>query len=686
MVPGERARALGAYVDVVIAHRATGPTLLRDIAAVLAAFGDDLDELIASEPALPVLAGRAGSVGGRPAARGGRGGDGRGGDVGRARSLVSRRGDPRGPAWTLLPRFLLAVAPPLTAVALPLTAVGPRPTAPDPGSRWRAHVDLCVPRFSAPLWLYPGEGSWHFVSVPGTSATRSRTSPRAARKGFGSVRVDRHRRRHDLANLRLPGPRPARTCSRSRRPSARSKTSPRATRSRRGWSWLSCSGRRCGDFTWRSGGASAAVDSVWGSVECRGVMRRSRGLVGVLGVVLAIGTAVVAPGNAVGAMESGGDRHDSVRFATFNASLNRGAAGQLVTDLSTPRQRAGQRVAEVIQRNRPDVLLINEFDYVPDNSPRTCSASNYLERGQNGAAPIDYPYAFVAPSNTGDPDRLRPRHNDGHDRGGDDAFGFGAVRGPVRHARAVEVPDRHPQRRTFQKFLWKDMPGALLPDDPATPAPRTGTRRRSSTSSGCRRSRTGTCRSRSAAHRALPGRRTRRRPPSTAPRTATAPATTTRSGSGRTTSARQAARYIYDDEGRHGGLGRAARSSSPATRTPTRSTATACRARSSSCSTTRGSSTRPRRRGAAEAAELQGGANATHQSDPYFDTADFNGHRARATCAPTTCCRRGTCAPRVQACSGRSRRIRCPRLTGVFPFPTSDHRLVWLDVQVPGWH
>lgn len=38
---------LGAYVDVIIAHRSTGPTLLRDIAAVLAAFGDDLDELIA---------------------------------------------------------------------------------------------------------------------------------------------------------------------------------------------------------------------------------------------------------------------------------------------------------------------------------------------------------------------------------------------------------------------------------------------------------------------------------------------------------------------------------------------------------------------------------------------------------------------------------------------------------------
>ncbi|MDX2972432.1 TetR/AcrR family transcriptional regulator [Kribbella solani] len=39
--------ALRAYVDVVVAHRSTGPTLLRDITAVLAAFGEDLDELIA---------------------------------------------------------------------------------------------------------------------------------------------------------------------------------------------------------------------------------------------------------------------------------------------------------------------------------------------------------------------------------------------------------------------------------------------------------------------------------------------------------------------------------------------------------------------------------------------------------------------------------------------------------------
>jgi AcrR family transcriptional regulator len=45
--PEKERELLGAYVDVVIAHRSTGPTLMRDIAAVLAAFGDDLEILIA---------------------------------------------------------------------------------------------------------------------------------------------------------------------------------------------------------------------------------------------------------------------------------------------------------------------------------------------------------------------------------------------------------------------------------------------------------------------------------------------------------------------------------------------------------------------------------------------------------------------------------------------------------------
>jgi hypothetical protein len=59
---------------------------------------------------------------------------------------------------------------------------------------------------------------------------------------------------------------------------------------------------------------------------------------------------------------------ESIRFATFNASLNRNNEGQLITDLSTPNNTQAKTVAEIIQRNNPDVLLVNEFDYVPNGT------------------------------------------------------------------------------------------------------------------------------------------------------------------------------------------------------------------------------------------------------------------------------------------------------------------------------
>jgi hypothetical protein len=49
---------------------------------------------------------------------------------------------------------------------------------------------------------------------------------------------------------------------------------------------------------------------------------------------------------------------DTIRFSTFNASLNRNSEGQLVTDLSTSDNIQAQTVAEIIQRTNPDVILI----------------------------------------------------------------------------------------------------------------------------------------------------------------------------------------------------------------------------------------------------------------------------------------------------------------------------------------
>ncbi len=94
-------------------------------------------------------------------------------------------------------------------------------------------------------------------------------------------------------------------------------------------------------------------------------------------------------------------RGKTLRFATFNASVNRNTDGGLMQELSNGDDPQLRNVAEIIQRARPDVLLINEFDFVPDQQAARLFQRNYLSVSQNGARAIEFPYRFVAPSNTG---------------------------------------------------------------------------------------------------------------------------------------------------------------------------------------------------------------------------------------------------------------------------------------------
>ncbi|MCP3799718.1 endonuclease/exonuclease/phosphatase family protein [Allokutzneria sp. A3M-2-11 16] len=154
----------------------------------------------------------------------------------------------------------------------------------------------------------------------------------------------------------------------------------------------------------------------------------------------------------------------TTRFATFNASLNRATEGELLANLSTKDDPQARKVAEVVQRVRPDVLLLNEFDYVSGNRAVDAFRRNYLEVGQQGAKPIEYRYAFTAPVNTGVPTGV-DLNNDGKIGGGDDAYGFGLFPGQY----GMVVLSKHPidtaAIRTFQKFRWADMPNPLLPKD-----------------------------------------------------------------------------------------------------------------------------------------------------------------------------------------------------------------------------
>ena len=151
----------------------------------------------------------------------------------------------------------------------------------------------------------------------------------------------------------------------------------------------------------------------------------------------------------------------TVRFATFNASLNRSFDGQLQADLMTPGNAQANAVAEIIQRTRPDVLLINEFDYDAGGVSLAGFQDNYLSQSQNGATPIEYPYRFAAPSNTGIHSTF-DLNNDGlidltaspfNFTYANDAFGFGWFPGQFGMAVYSMYPIELANVRTFQTFL-----------------------------------------------------------------------------------------------------------------------------------------------------------------------------------------------------------------------------------------
>lgn len=85
--------------------------------------------------------------------------------------------------------------------------------------------------------------------------------------------------------------------------------------------------------------------------------------------------------------------------------------------------------------------------------------------------------------------------------------------------------------------------------------------------------------------------------------------------------------------------------------------------------------------GAWEASWLQGGVNLTHRSPARQDTADF--------AEPPGNVRADYVLPSRDIAIVKAQVFWPPaanplsRLTGTFPFPSSDHRLVWIDARLP---
>jgi 3-phytase len=347
----------------------------------------------------------------------------------------------------------------------------------------------------------------------------------------------------------------------------------------------------------------------------------------------------------------------------------------------------------VIQRVRPDVVLINEFDFYENGQAARLFRDNFLAVSQNGAGAARYPYFFVAPSNTGIASGFDLNNNGarvtqpGALGYGDDAFGFGAFPGQFGMVVYSKYPIDHRNARTFQHFLWDDMPDARMPRAFYSPEEQAILRLSSKS------------------HWDVPirvGRKTvhfltsHPTPPvfdGPEDRNGTRNADEIRFFADYVTPGR--GRYIYDDEGRRGGLKSKAlfviagdQNSDPldgdsipgAIQQLTENPRINARNAPSSA-------------GAVEATALQGGANLNHRSDPQFDTADFSdtapGNLRADYVLPSWNMKieRSAVFWPVQADP-------LSRLSGVFDgvkwgpvggFPTSDHRLVWADVRVRGW-
>ncbi len=165
----------------------------------------------------------------------------------------------------------------------------------------------------------------------------------------------------------------------------------------------------------------------------------------------------------------------ALRVATYNTSLYADEAGGLVRRLEAG-DAGARKIAAVLQQVRPDLVLLNEFDYDAGGRAADLFQRDYLEQPQpGGGEALRYPYRYFAEVNTGVPsgldlDRSGTVGSEGRDRG-NDAWGYGLHPGQY----GMLVLSKHPidaaQVRSFRLLRWSAMPHARRPLDPASGKP-----------------------------------------------------------------------------------------------------------------------------------------------------------------------------------------------------------------------
>lgn len=152
---------------------------------------------------------------------------------------------------------------------------------------------------------------------------------------------------------------------------------------------------------------------------------------------------------------------EALRIATYDTELGQKGPGVLISKILGDDETVAAVVA-VITEARPDVLLLNGFDWDAGNHALSALAARLADAG------LDLRYQFAAMPNSGLESGL---DLDGNGKLGEarDSQGYGNFTG----AGGMAVLSRLPlgEVRDFSAFLWADLPGAIPPEVDGAPFP-----------------------------------------------------------------------------------------------------------------------------------------------------------------------------------------------------------------------
>ena len=155
---------------------------------------------------------------------------------------------------------------------------------------------------------------------------------------------------------------------------------------------------------------------------------------------------------------------EPLRIASFNTELSRDGPGLLLRDLQKGKDKQIADVLAVIARTAPDILALQGVDWDHDRLTLDALAKALADAG----AP--YPHRMALKPNSGMMTDL-DLDGDGRLSGAGDAQGYGKFTGQSGMAILSRYPIDRAAVQDFSPLLWKDLPGARLPQRGGAPFP-----------------------------------------------------------------------------------------------------------------------------------------------------------------------------------------------------------------------